>query len=229
MKLYATDHSPFVERVLMAAQALGVELELVTPPQGTSSSAYRVRVPTGLVPALIIDEGLVLPESEAIVEYLVDRYGRGELLRPLDPALCARARLLSRLADLHLAAPLREMFEQAKRTPPDAAAVGALLPRIRTALVLIEFYLDRRSIYAVGTGLSQADCALVPLLFFVQKCSALDMPEVKTGLLASAPGLQSYFENVTQDPIVVDCLRRMERVQARRAEERARTGRNQID
>lgn len=55
-------------------------------------AAYLARNPQGLVPALAID-GLLLPQSLAIIEYLDETRGAGFL--PADPAERARVRALS--------------------------------------------------------------------------------------------------------------------------------------
>lgn len=230
MKLYGTDHSPFVARVQMAAQALGIALELIAPPGGPSSAEYRAIVPTGMVPALILDDGTVLPESEVIVEYLQERAATGGALwalLPADPADRARARLLARLADLYLAEPLRALFEEAKLATPGPAALAATVPRIRAALELLDRHIGA-GIYAVGARLSSADCALVPLLYFVARCEPLARHHDGVGVFDAVTRVRRYFARIGADPIAVHALDTMAAAQARRAEERARTGTNSI-
>lgn len=225
MKLYGTDHSPFVARVQMAAEAMGIPLDLVAPPED-----YAVLVPTGMVPALALRDGTVLPESEVIVEYLCDCAGERSI-RPADAADRARARLLARLADLQLAEPLRALFEEAKReeakhAAPGPDALAATVPRIRGALAAIDRYVD--GAYAVGTRLSTADCALVPLLFFVSRCDPLARRHDGAGVFGASARVERYFAGVAADPIAQAALGRFAAVQARRAEERARTGENSV-
>src|SRR5690606_11781819 len=132
---------------------------LAPPPGGARSAEYRAINPLALVPALMLDDGTVIPESEIIVEYLEDRFPNPPL-RPAAPEERARARLLARLADEHLAPPLKELFEAAKA---GGGAANAEAPRtaVDRALGHIARNLGggtRAAAYAVGDRLTTADC-----------------------------------------------------------------------
>ena len=60
--------------------------------------------PKGLVP-VIIDDGIAVPESLVIIEYLEDKYGGDPSLRPKDPKDIAQMRLWIRKIDegIHVA------------------------------------------------------------------------------------------------------------------------------
>ena len=212
MQIYQTDHSPFVARLRMAVYAKGIAVEWVDPPDGPGSAAFAKISPLARVPVMV-DRGLTLPESEVIVDYLEDRHPEPPLT-PADAAEAARSRLLARLADVYLAEPLREHFEAIKAgtTPP-----AALVDQIDRALAWIDHYLDGGG-YAVGDRLTRADCALVPLLFFVDRCRPLQ-PHAR---------LAAYWQRILRDPIARRVVDEMTQAQARRAEERARTGTNRI-
>ncbi len=212
MLIYYTDHSPFVSRLRMAVYAKGIEIDWVDLPDGPGSAAFAKISPLARVPVLV-DQGMALPESEVILDYLEARFPEPSLT-PADAAAAARARLLARLADFYLADPLRELFEAAKA---GTAAADAVNERVDTALAWIDHYLDDGS-HAVGNGLTRADCALVPLLFFVERCRSLP-PQGR---------LAGYWRRIAQDPIVHRVLQEMAQAQSRRAEERARTGANRL-
>lgn len=216
MKLYDLDHSPFAARVRMAIHAKSLPIALVPPPGGARSPAYRAINPLGLVPALALDDGTVIAESEIIVEYLEDRFPAPPL-RPASAEQRAQARLLVRIADQYLAAPLRQVYEIAKGTvPADRAPV--YLAAVDAALTLLAHYRGAGS-YAVGDSLSTADCALVPLLFFVAR-SAPVFPDAAP--LAPHPRLAQYWAAVAQDPVAARVLAELAAAQARRAAARAR-------
>lgn len=222
MKLYSTDHSPFVSRVRMAAYAKDIALDCKEPPEGPSSEAFRRISPLGMVPVLEFEDGTALPESEVIVEYLEDI--RPEpALRPAEPAARARARLLARIADLQLAEPLRELYEEAKKPEFQARSVAQMIPRIRHALGLIDHYLDDGR-YAVGTCLTTADCALVPLLFFVARCAPLFQRYDGSAPFGGLTRLSNYWSAIAGDPSARRTLDEMELSQQRRAAERVRHG-----
>lgn len=226
MKLYSTDHSPFAARVSMAARAKGIALDCVEPPDGPSSEAFKRMSPLGMVPALELPDGRVLPESEMIVEYLEDSHPEPSL-RPDGAADRARARLLARIADLYLAVPLRELFEDTKLQGSEALSLSRTIPRIRTALALIDHYLDDGD-YALGGRLTTADCALVPLLFFVVRCAPLFARFDHSTPFHGLPRLAHYWDVVVHDPHAAWILQGMEASQQRRAAERARDGSNRV-
>lgn len=221
MRLYDLDHSPFAARVRMAVRAKGLAAALLPPPGGARSATYRAIVPTGLVPALQLDDGTVIPESEAIVEYLEDRFPTPPL-RPAGLEARARARVLARLADLHLADPLKALFEVAKGTAPADSGVvprAAVLAALEAIDRTLDPAIDRGGAYAVGDRITTADCALVPLLYFTARSAKL-FPGGDP--FAPHARLAVYWRRIAADPIVASVLAEMEAAQARRAAARAR-------
>lgn len=216
MRLYDLDHSPFAARVRMAVYAKALPVALVPPPGGARSAAYRAINPLGLVPALALDDGAVILESEIIVEYLEDRFPAPPL-RPASPEARARARLLARFADEYLAAPLKQLFEFAKAGGP-AAEAAASRAAVERALALVETQLGGGA-YALGDHLTTADCALVPLLFFVARSAPL-FPGAAP--LARHARLGAYWEGIARDPVAARVLAELEVSQVRRAAARAR-------
>jgi glutathione S-transferase len=96
MILYDLDHSPFAARVRIAIRAKNLDVALQAPP-----ADYRRINPLGLVPSLVTEDGTTLIESEAIVEYLEDRFPT-PALRPDGAKDRAFARIVARLCDLRL-------------------------------------------------------------------------------------------------------------------------------
>ncbi len=139
-----------------------------TLPPGASgllkSAEYLKINPLGKLPALVLD-GEALPESEVICEYLEDAHP-SPTLRPVDPQVRAKVRLLSRLGDLTIAPQLTKLFAQMNPKTRDAAVVDQAFKDMDTALTQIAHFLEGPD-YAVGNRLSLADCTLAPLLFFV--------------------------------------------------------------
>jgi glutathione S-transferase len=213
--LYNLDHSPFAARVRIAIRRKRLDVALLAPPGGVRSEAYRRINPLGLVPALLTEDGAVLPECDVIVDYLDARFPEPRLL-PQEPGARARCRLLSRIADLYLAPALKELFERTK-TSAGAADTAALLAAVRHPLAVLDGLLQGGA-YAVGDRLSAADCALAPLLFFVERCAPLApdsslMDEAKTA---------AYWAGIIQHSDVAPVLAEMAAAQVRRAAARAR-------
>jgi glutathione S-transferase len=153
MKLLGSALSPYAVRVMLAARFKGVELSVEAPPEGLGSPELRARSPIGKIPVLV-EDALVLPESDVIVHYLEDRFPNPSLF-PGDAALRANARLLVRLID-NYSAPSFGVFLQ-----NDRAGITLALQRIDTSLGYIDhFRVD--GAFAVGDAFSVADCALIP-------------------------------------------------------------------
>ncbi|HET9047231.1 MAG TPA: maleylacetoacetate isomerase, partial [Casimicrobiaceae bacterium] len=98
MKLYDYFRSSAAYRVRIALNLKGVapsERTFVHPRMGSQRAQdYLALNPQGLVPALELDEGRVLTQSLAIVEYLDETYREPPLL-PKDAVSRARVRALA--------------------------------------------------------------------------------------------------------------------------------------
>ena len=88
---------------------------------------------------------------------------------------------------------------------------------VREALAVIDGLLDRGP-YALGDVLTSADCALAPLLFFVERCAPL-APEAP---LLGGARLGAYWQSVRRHSSVAPILDEMAASQVRRAAARAR-------
>ena len=76
------------------------------------------------MPALEVD-GAVIPESEAICEFLEDRFP--EPLRPANDLERARMRVLAEMCDSYLVPSMLELFDQFPPNQKDQATIDALL------------------------------------------------------------------------------------------------------
>jgi maleylacetoacetate isomerase len=82
-------------RIALELKAIPYDYEPVNLLAGEQrSAAYLEKNPQGLVPALITEEGGVLTQSQAIIEFLEERYPERQIL-PLDPEERAKARAIA--------------------------------------------------------------------------------------------------------------------------------------
>ncbi|WP_439612276.1 maleylacetoacetate isomerase [Reyranella sp.] len=126
MKLIGYFRSSAAFRVRIALNLKGIVVEHASRHlrRGEqSSSDYAAINPQKLVPALVLDDGQVLTQSMAIMEYLEETHPEPPLL-PKDPVGRARVRSLSLIvsADIHpiqnlrVMAYLRQKFEQTEES-----------------------------------------------------------------------------------------------------------------
>src|SRR5208283_5117017 len=101
MKLYSRDLSNFSAKSRIVIYEKGLDVEMVDPPGGMSSQEYEKLNPLGKIPALQLDNGRMIAESEVINEYLEDKFPAEPLL-PQDAEGWAAVRSYSRFHDLYL-------------------------------------------------------------------------------------------------------------------------------
>ncbi|MEQ8747235.1 glutathione S-transferase family protein [Pyruvatibacter sp.] len=198
MKLYNNDLSPFSARCRMMLYAKGIDVEMIDPFTQLEPEAFRALTPLAKVPTLELDDGWVLPESETICEYLEEIYPEPSLL-PSDPKQRAMVRLMGRIGDLYLLDPLTTLFGNIDPGVRNKDEVETAFARLETALGWLNHYLDGSG-HAVGGKLSLADCALVPILFFVRR-----IPDFfgRSGcLLDNQPDATAYWRGIFAEPSV---------------------------
>ena len=125
--LYSIPESLYSAKLRIVMRMKQIPFEVLPPPGGYGSDAYKEVVPAGTVPAILHD-GFVLADSEAIAEYLNEVFEEPQML-PGDAKERARARERSRFHDTRLEPEVRAMFSQIApgRDPDLVAAKGALI------------------------------------------------------------------------------------------------------
>ena len=217
MKLYAVPRSPFAARVQAALALKGLEVEVAPPPgEGLRSPGYLAVNPMGKLPTLVLDDGRTLPESEVIVEYLEHVYPEPALL-PGDPWERARSRLVARVAELYVMAPLFALFRYL--ADRDAAEVDRLFAEVGSGLRHLEDLIGDEG-YAWGREATLADCAVAPFLFWVKM-----LPQMfgRASLIEDLPKLSRYDEAMQGHHVFGPLLTQMaEDLEALRSASRSR-------
>lgn len=171
-----------------------VEVDPATKSLRATGEDYRAINPLGYVPALRLDDGSVLTENSAILQFIADKYPEAELAPPASDRL-GRARLRQWLsfisAELHKAlfAPLL-----GRETPPQVRAwtvtkYASRLAYLDEKLNGREFLLDRFSV---------ADGYLATILNWTRATPEID--------LASYPNVKAYLERMRTRPSVAAAL-----------------------
>jgi glutathione S-transferase len=199
MQLYDLALSPFAARVRIQVYAKALALPRAEPPGGLGSDEYRKINPIGKIPALVLDDGSVLPESILIGEYLEDRFPEPSL-RPEAPAARARMRLISHFADSYAEPPLHALFPHVTDpTVRDPQVIAERFAELDVRYDQLAGFLDARGPYAGGPALTLADCTLFPLFFFATRVQPLLGGADPT---ASRPVLAAWWQRVREHPAV---------------------------
>jgi len=196
MKLYNMNLSNFATKCRIAIYDKGLNVEMAAIPGGDLHSAEYAKInPLGKTPALEVD-GLVIPESEVINEYLEDKFPTPALL-PKAPEARAKVRVITRFHDLYLEPPLRALFGHMNPKTRDEKVVNEKLTELNGRLDQLEKMISDGG-FACG-DFSLADCAIAPTMFFAT--NLLGMFGAKPPL-ESRPKLAKWWNHVqTRDSV----------------------------
>ena len=177
MKVISFRICPFVQRVtaLLEAKEAPYDIEYVS--LSDKPDWFLKASPNRQVPILFADDGRVLFESGAIVEY-VDEV-TSPTLYPSDPVEKAQARAWAHLASKNY------LIQCSAQRSPDAGTLDERAEKFATAFVRIGQHLGD-SPFAGGSSIGMVDIAWLPLLHraaIIEACSGYDFlkdfPRVK--------------------------------------------------
>lgn len=151
--LYTSAESLYCAKVRIALRHKGVTFRESPKPAG-----YLDIVPQGSLPGMDHD-GFALGDSEAIIEYLEDRF-TGPALLPEGVQLRARARERARFHDTRLEPALRGLFGHVAPSGRDPGVVARQVAEIDRQLGCLAGLLDKAPDLPFGLG----DCGL-PVTF----------------------------------------------------------------
>lgn len=159
MKLYYAKGACSLSPHIVLCEA-GVKFELERVDLATHKTAGGVDFasinPKGYVPALLLDNGEVLTEGPAIVQYIADQYPQSNLAPPA--GTLARARLQEQLN--FIGTELHKQFSPLFSPANSAEVKNAAIKKINSRLNLVEKqFADGRS-YLLGEQFSVADAYL---------------------------------------------------------------------
>lgn len=173
MKLYGHFRSSASYRVRIALKIKGIEVEHVPVDLFAASGEhhapdYAAKNPLHLVPTLELDDGTLLHESLAIIEYL-DTISDGPRLVPAPPLEAARVRAASYAiaCDIH---PLNNLRVMNYIT----GILGHSEEELKTwyahwvrdgGLIGFQNMIDPTGPYCFGDRVTMADCCLIPQIF----------------------------------------------------------------
>jgi len=168
LKLLGKSSSINVRKVLWTCAELGLDIgvdfeqeEWGSGHRSTDDDAFRALNPNAMVP-VIVDDALVLWESNTICRYLAAKHGRTDLL-PADAAGRARVEQWMDWQATELNNAWRYAFMALVRQSPahtDAASTAASVAHWNRHMTLLDAQLARTGAYAAGSTFTLADVVL---------------------------------------------------------------------
>lgn len=203
------------QRVLWLLEELGLEYEIVRyqrdPKTMLAPPELKQIHPLGKSP-VISDNGIVVAESGAIAEYLIDTYGNGRLIPPAGTEERRRWTYFLHYAEGSAMAPLlmKLIFDRVETSPapffvkPIARGIAQkvkgsyILPQIATHLDYLEAELGKTPWFA-GNEFTAAD---------IQMSFPLEAAFARGGLDGSRPKLTAFLKNIHSRPAFQRALER---------------------
>ncbi|GBG87415.1 hypothetical protein CBR_g45472 [Chara braunii] len=195
-------------RFAIYLKGLENEITLKTPAElgGLKSPTYLKMNPQGKMPILILpaSDGRVIPESEVITQYILDRYaasgsGPAPALSTVDERLTEN--LLKRLLDTYVCVNIGAFY-----TTLEADQRLAKLVELRKQVGILDGYV-KAAPYAAGE-FSSADIAMFPAFVFVKRISALTCGW--EDVFKGCPNLAKWWATITQHPVAQKLQSEME-------------------
>ncbi len=174
--LHAHPLSSFCMKVEMALYELGAPFRMAFLDLGDASAreAFQALWPIGRMPVLRDEAaGRTVPETSIIIDYLAIFHPGDIELIPQDPQLAWRARFWDRIFDLHVQGPMQRYseFRLARPGARDEAIPEIVRDQLARAYDVIEREIGEA--WMLGEGLTIADCAAAPALFYADRIRPL--------------------------------------------------------
>jgi glutathione S-transferase len=175
MKLWSSEDSPFARRVRVYLAEKNIRIPVVDAatdggPQKTHD--YLAANPRDTLPVLEFDDGTILPESLAIIEYFEERHPHPPLIGT-EPAERAKVRALDRLAEFGVLLPVVAIvrhghphFEATVRQSPEV--VRAARDELATGTQCLDKVIGEGP-FVAGEAVTIADCCLYAGLKYAER------------------------------------------------------------
>jgi len=194
--------SPFSWRVWLALEAKAIPYNLKVlsfQNEDTKKPEFRAINPRGQVPT-IVDDGYVMWESLAILEYLDDRFTKGLKLYPGDAANRGRVRRLVAEIEAYLygegISPIVDELFWSGEKGPNAEVVAKARDKLKEELEYVAKELEGK--FLAGDTMTAADCVLGPCLQYCKRIT-FRKPETKLDDLIPA-ALRDYNKRIESLP-----------------------------
>lgn len=203
LKLYHHAFSSFCQKVLIALYERQVPFEpAVVDLRDPEQRAELERLwPMAKFPVLVDEaNGVVVPESSLIIEYLDRAHPGAEPMVPVEPVAALRVRKWDRFFDNYVELPLQKAVGDHFRPADagDAFGVEEARRHLTKAYAVLDSELTRNAgSWVAGDAFSLADCSAAPALFYaniVQPFAGHGQVEAYYGRLLERPSFARAVE-----------------------------------
>jgi len=188
IQLYGIHLSTYCAKVQIVLRHKNVEYTFLAPPGGYATDEYRAIVPMGTIPGFV-DGDVVLSESEAINEYLEERYPEPPMLWG-NAANRARIRTISRIHDTWVEPQIRALYPVLKSGRRSGEDIDQRIQQFYRRVAELEQFATP-SPFMAGDRLSLADCGWGTTLIHAEALFSL-LGET----LTLSPALQQYRQTL---------------------------------
>jgi len=194
MKLYNVYSSPYCGRVRYFVYASVLPVEIVQAPANQKDPAFLAVSPLGLVPALVLDSGQSLIESEIIIESLADlcKPPVFKHILPSTPLARARSRLVSRVVDLYLG-PHTAVLYNFRMAPADQAVALKSIHKVFDQLEALK----PDPYFSTESRLAPGDLAVG---LAVVHAEHMGKQRLGLAVLEGRPALRAWYDRLLRDP-----------------------------
>ena len=169
--------SPYVRRVAVSLRLLDLDFEHRDWSVGADFDRIRAFNPLGRVPTLALDDGEVLSESSAILDWLDESVGAQRALLPRDGADRRRSLQIMALATGAADKGVAQLYERAFRPPEKRHEpwVARCRTQMETTLAVLDrICADTQGTWLGGDRIGQVDITLTAVSTFLHEALELD-------------------------------------------------------
>jgi glutathione S-transferase len=176
MKLIGLLDSPYVRRVAISLQLLGLRFDHLPVSVFRGFAQFQKINPVVKAPTLVCDDGTVLMDSNLILEY-AEALARPRSLLPADVSALQRDLRVTGLALAACEKAVQIIYERGLRPPEKVHApwVERVTGQMLAAFDLLEQELSRAPLAATSATLSQAGVTVGVVWLFTQETSVAEM------------------------------------------------------
>ncbi len=190
LTLYNREDCPFCWKIRIGFSFVGIFPKLINVPRGTQNKFVTKAHGPGTIPVLETDN-IVLTQSTIILDYINDKYAKGNLL-PGNTDDNARARSLCHYSDTIIGAALRNVIFQrrdAHKRDQDTELINQGLIAWQTCLSVLE---DQIKGPYFMRDFSIVDCTLWPRMALAERYGE--------NITRDYPKLYTYWQSAKSDP-----------------------------